>query len=553
MKSIGISLALLFLTFTAHAQLPAEAVDLAKVKITEHQKSDSLCPVTLDAADAALPTWEHEGVTYRGATPEAQATFLKDPGKYVEAHKRQLWENNFVLSMSRVWCPVTDQVNPGGLEEWVAEGLTWESCCEFCSMTVVDEDFPPALERLKARAKESYDLSGGVYAENVGSPVEGAIRDATAIENATANADCENAPAYLEGQNLEATYSGGVAMVFENRCLECHRMGGLSPIDFSDLAKIRRWTKNMKASLQTRRMPPWPEDGTGLCFSNSLALNEAELDLMLDWVNAKFPPGEGNYNQTRSFGEWNLGDPDAVLEMPEYTVGKDVAETIATIEVPTDFGEDKWVVAAEVKPEDNFLVTEVVGGVLGLALPGNPWHALPEGYARMLKAGASVPVQVRYVKDAGWEASDATRFALKFAASGADLKQVHDMKLEDTSLKISAGAENVPVVYEHTLEKDIELIALTPNLRERGKKLVVTLTEPGKEPRTLLSIPHWNHKWRMTYQLAEPLTLPKGSVITLKAVYDNSAMNVENLNPDIDVNAGADGEALELWLTYAER
>jgi len=554
MKTISRTLITLLFTLPLYAQLPPEAVDLAKVKITEHQKSVDVCPVTLKPSDAALPTWEYEGMTYRGATADAQAAFLAEPVKYIEAHRYQLWENNFVLSMSRVWCPVTDQVNPGGLEEWEQLDLTWESCCEFCSLTVVDDDFPPALERLKTRAKESYELCKGVYTENAASPVDGAIKSADEMAaGGGANPDCNNAPAYLEGKTLEPTYNGGVALVFEQRCLECHRMGGLSPIDFSDYAKVRKWTQNMKASLQTKRMPPWPADPAVGCFSNSRALSETELKLLLDWADAKYPQGEaGAALPVKNFGEWALGEADAVIDLPDYTVPKDVGEEIATLDAPTEFGEDKWVIAAELKAEDNFLVTEVAGGVLGFALPGNSAWSLPEGYARLLKAGESVPVRVRYVKEAGYEASDATRAALKFAAPGAIPKQVYDLKIENTAFKIPAGDAAYPVVYEHTLDESVEVISLTPNMRERGKKLEVLATAPGEKAQSLLSIPAWQHKWRMTYQMAKPLALPKGTVITLKAVYDNSALNVENLNPDIEVGAGASGEALELWVAYAK-
>ena len=51
------------------AQLPAEAINLSKVKISEKQKSIDICPVHFVEADPILPSWIYKGVQYRGHTP----------------------------------------------------------------------------------------------------------------------------------------------------------------------------------------------------------------------------------------------------------------------------------------------------------------------------------------------------------------------------------------------------------------------------------------------------------------------------------------------------
>ncbi|MGH9854330.1 MAG: hypothetical protein ACREBD_31175, partial [Blastocatellia bacterium] len=116
----------------AFAQLPADAVMLDKVKIPEAQKSVDLCPVYLEPSDPNLPTWDYKGVTYRGGKADAQEKFLKDPDQYAKAAERQRFINNFMRAMSVIWCPVTDQVAPGGMLQWKRFGLTFESCCAFC-------------------------------------------------------------------------------------------------------------------------------------------------------------------------------------------------------------------------------------------------------------------------------------------------------------------------------------------------------------------------------------------------------------------------------------
>jgi hypothetical protein len=158
------------------AQLPADAVMLDKVKIPEKQKSTDLCPVYLTASDPKLPTFEYKGVKYRGSKADAREKFFKDPDKYAKAAQKQRFVNNFMQAMSTVWCPVTDQITPGGMTQWKKLGYTWESCCSFCDDNVKDDDFPDAVKRLKDRAEKTYALIGAKYTEGAKSPVEGAIK-----------------------------------------------------------------------------------------------------------------------------------------------------------------------------------------------------------------------------------------------------------------------------------------------------------------------------------------------------------------------------------------
>ena len=169
-------LLLLVLPTPALAQLPADAVMLDKVKIPEAQKSIDLCPVYLEASDPKLPTWEYKGITYRGSKPDAQEKFFKNPDTFAKAAAKQRFINNFMQAMSTVWCPVTDQLTPGGMMQWKRLGVTFESCCAFCDENYKEENFQEGLQKLKARAEKTYELIGAKYTEGASSPVEGAIK-----------------------------------------------------------------------------------------------------------------------------------------------------------------------------------------------------------------------------------------------------------------------------------------------------------------------------------------------------------------------------------------
>jgi hypothetical protein len=173
MWGLGLLLALIS---RASGQLPSDAVMLDKVKISEKQKSVDLCPVYLEPSDPKLPTWKHKGVTYRGSKPDAEKKFMENPDVYAKAAEKQRFVNNFMQAMSTVWCPVTDEITPGGMTQWKRLGFTFESCCTFCDESFEEEQFPEALKKLKTRAEKTYELIGAKYTEGAKSPVEGAIK-----------------------------------------------------------------------------------------------------------------------------------------------------------------------------------------------------------------------------------------------------------------------------------------------------------------------------------------------------------------------------------------
>ena len=161
----------------ATAQLPPEAVDLALVKIPQKLEAADICPVKLVPSSAEGETWSHEGVDYRGSEPGVMKAFQADPAKFANAHEKEVWVQNFMLAMSTIWCPITDEVTPGGRKQVDGLGYTWESCCSFCDEEMNPDNFTEALKILRERGEESFELAGGVYVNDASSPVEGAIKD----------------------------------------------------------------------------------------------------------------------------------------------------------------------------------------------------------------------------------------------------------------------------------------------------------------------------------------------------------------------------------------
>jgi len=173
-------LALIVCCVSATAQLlPPDAVDLSKVNIEEKQTAADLCPVTLKAPDISVADFEFQGVRFRFSSDSARNQFIKAPQNYIGAARSARWENNFIRAMSSVWCPVSDQVNPGGFGEYEKLNLKWRTCCQFCNPDLIPDVFGLALKRLQERAKASYELTQGAYSKGATNPIAGALKAST--------------------------------------------------------------------------------------------------------------------------------------------------------------------------------------------------------------------------------------------------------------------------------------------------------------------------------------------------------------------------------------
>jgi Flp pilus assembly protein TadD len=74
---------------------------------------------------------------------------------------------------------------------------------------------------------------------------------------------------------------------------------------------------------------------------------------------------------------------------------------------------------------------------------------------------------------------------------------------------------------------------------------------PDGRRKTLVEIPDWDMNWQAVYYYRSPVELPKGTVVSMRWIYDNSASNVRNPNhPPKRVKAGneASDEMAHLWL-----
>src|SRR5436190_220439 len=62
---------------------------------------------------------------------------------------------------------------------------------------------------------------------------------------------------------------------------------------------------------------------------------------------------------------WRIGNPDQVFSMTEeYTIKPDDSDNYVYFVVPTEFKEDRWIQAAEIRPSNNKVVHHVIAHIL---------------------------------------------------------------------------------------------------------------------------------------------------------------------------------------------
>ncbi len=93
----------------------------------------------------------------------------------------------------------------------------------------------------------------------------------------------------------DVTYAGDVAAIVQENCVWCHRAGTTAPMVLDTYEQVRAFAPLIKASVETRTMPPgWYIDRTlGIQdFKNDPSLSEQDIGTIVSWVDSGTPLGD---------------------------------------------------------------------------------------------------------------------------------------------------------------------------------------------------------------------------------------------------------------------
>jgi peroxiredoxin len=359
------------------------------------------------------------------------------------------------------------------------------------------------------------------------------------------------------------TYSGEVAAILGKNCLECHRQGQVGPFALETYEQARKRADDIAGVAEDRRMPPWkaaPQDYPR--FKHDRSLSTADIATLVAWAEAGAPEGDSSQQAASAppSGEWALGTPDLVIQMPgDFEVAADGDDVYRCFVIPTELTEDRYVAAIEYQPGNRRVVHHMLGyvdtsgqarkrdeadpglgykcfsgpgieihGDLGGWAPGNEPSRLPDGVGRFLPRHSDVVVQVHY-HPSGRPETDRSRIGVHFTRT--PVKQtLHWSAAIKFDLKIPAGAPNFEAKAEWPIPVDVEALAVTPHMHMLGRDMHMWVAFPDGREQDLIKIPDWDFGWQNTYYFEQPITLPKGTILKLVAHFDNSEDNPRNPN-----------------------
>jgi hypothetical protein len=386
------------------------------------------------------------------------------------------------------------------------------------------------------------------------------------------------------------TFSADVAPIMYAKCVTCHRPGEVAPMSLITYKDVRPWASSIREKVTTRTMPPWHADRQYGAFRNEQSLTPGEIDTIVKWANAGAPEGSpSRMPALPKFPEgWQIGTPDVVFEMPTaYQIPAKGEIEYQYFEVPTNFSEDRWMQAGEVRAGDRAHVHHIIVYVkeptpvgrpsvmvnrpimsaasAAPAAPVAPRPAAPReanaspvartgdqmlvnwavgedapmflpGMAKRIPKGSSLVFQVHYTTN-GTPGADKSRLGLIFAKEPPK-REVRTGMILNPLFAIPPGAAHHEIQAEATFTEDVNVWSMHPHMHLRGKDMTYTATYPDGRSEIVLRVPKFDFGWQTDYWLAKPLMLPKGSKLHVSAHYDNSTANRHNPDPKATVRWG---------------
>jgi Flp pilus assembly protein TadD/mono/diheme cytochrome c family protein len=385
------------------------------------------------------------------------------------------------------------------------------------------------------------------------------------------------------------TWSGQIAPLVYGNCTTCHHPGGAGPFSLLTYQDARRWGPQMASVTSSRYMPPWlPEPGYG-DFADERRLSNEQIALIAKWVASGMAEGDASaaprppvYKET-----WQYGTPDLILSVERpFALGASGTDVFRNFVIPYPLKQTHYIRAMEIRPvvpqivhHANILIDRTASfrrahpeewkdGVPGMELevdagndfdpdsnflfwkPDTPVLVEPEGMPWRLDPGNDLILNM-HLKPSGKPEIASAQIGLYFTDKPPS-KQPMLLQLEhDSALDIPAGERNFVVEDGLRLPVDVEVLGIYPHAHYLGKRMEAWATLPDQQKKWLILIPSWDIDRQSVFRYRKPVFLPKGSVVHMRYIYDNSSSNAHNPhNPPVRVKAGnrSEDEMAHLWL-----
>jgi Tfp pilus assembly protein PilF/mono/diheme cytochrome c family protein len=383
------------------------------------------------------------------------------------------------------------------------------------------------------------------------------------------------------------TFTRDIAPLLFTHCATCHRPGGSAASSLLTFDEARRRARQIVTMTASHAMPPWkPESGFGE-FEGERRLTDPQIALFQRWVEDGLQ--EGKHADLPKMPEWpsgwELGPPDLILTMPEYTLRAGGPDMFRNFVIPVPTASNRFVRAWEFHPGNRvvhhatmqvdtegasrrFDEQDPDGGYEGLIAPSArapdgffldwaPGHrpsVAVEGTAWPLPKASDL-VMMLHLRPSGKEEKVQATIGLYFSDTPPAKVPVM-VRLNRQDLDIPAGERQFRTTDSFTLPVDVDVYTVQPHAHYLAHEMRGTARLPNGTIKPLIYIKAWDFDWQDVYHYASPVFLPKGSTLSMDFTYDNSSGNVRNPHtPPVRVTYGqqTSDEMAELWFQVVPR
>jgi len=383
------------------------------------------------------------------------------------------------------------------------------------------------------------------------------------------------------------TFSKDVAPLLAERCGMCHHPGGSAPFSLLTYADAKRHSEQIAKVTADRFMPPWKADPADGPFVGQHPLSAAEIALLRRWADAGAPEGDArvgrqSQSQPQWTEGWQLGKPDLVIALPEpYTLPAEGTDAFHIFVLPISVETARFVRGLEFRPGNPRVVhhaniridttpasrafdaadpgpgydgliarsaTYPDGHFLGWT-PGQVAPLLPNDLAWRLDKNTDLVVEL-HMQPSGKPEQVAPSIGLYFGDT-APTRTPAMLRLGRQDIDIPAGDGHYTITDSYTLPVDVDVEAVQPHAHYRARDVRGEATLPDGSTKRLIDIADWDFRWQHVYRFVTPLSLPKGTTVSMRYTYDNSASNERNpQRPPIRARWGQRSaeEMGDLWL-----
>ena len=386
------------------------------------------------------------------------------------------------------------------------------------------------------------------------------------------------------------TYSKDIAPILQEKCASCHNPEGIGPMPLQNYEQVKPFAALIHDRTSKRIMPPWHIDtGVGIqSFKNDASLSDDQINIIEDWFLAGAP--EGNQAdlpapvEFPSGAAWQLGDelgpPDLIIKSSPYDVIANGQDQWWTPSVPFEgLNNERFLKAAEFKPSyplgkkvvhHGHAVLVPEGGGRSVALArygvGKSWEIFPEGTGMRVPANGNIAWNLHYFPVGAQGSADVVEVGLWFYPEGQipEKETVGEAMFRVDGLKGMARGQDIvipPHGYQvlqgtHRLDAPAVIHSYRPHLHMRGKVMTMEAIYPDGKKEVLSQVNNYDHNWQIAYIYEDDVKplLPTGTILQFTSVFDNTANNPINPDPEQWVVFGRRGvdEMSHAWvgITY---